>query len=453
MNKRDFFIGAMKAGRLGEKSWLLSAFSVVAPKAVDQGGGDWQTPYSTNPFDIVYMPAQGNEGVVGEITFSMPDPSSELTLSDYAFDSHNPQAPYSLKEKVVVTKDDLPNLQEKSVETTYGRLVANWLLLIYPFGTKIPYINRQFAIGEIEKLIERRLTSNPKDGEQEDPDKIYIYEYNKYRKAAGILNGLTQLCVPSATPKSLTRHPDAEKLRAELLEKYKDRLHDPATIAKIEGELIKLDREWLEGDEAMGFLIKSKSIEVVRKKSFYMVGAESSFGEAGENTLIERALSEGWDIEKLPQMANNLREGSFDRGAQTALGGEGTKFILRVMQNSQIEEEDCGTKHGFPVTITEDNKNQYIGNNLIVNGKVVAITEENVKGFLNKPQIMRSPMFCKTDRAGFCSTCMGARYGASPTGLATAASRIGSTFMSVFMASMHGKALSVAKYDYKASIT
>ena len=443
MNKREFFLAAMNANMLTKKAWLLSAFSLAMQTS--------DVPANLNPYDIIYIQSDDDDiPKIDGVKFIDGD-LNEIILSDYEFNSGDPQPPYQLKDTLTLNKGDVANLQ-KTIKATYGNLVANWLLLVYPFGSKLPYINERFSIKDVESDIERLLVSTPSDDEYEDASKIYVREYKKFQRAAGYITCLAQIAVPSATAKSMTGHPDRKKVKDELLTKYKGQLHNPSILAKIDGELTDLDREWLKDDPSTGFYIKPKSIDVVRKSAYYMMGSSGSFGDTSEESLISNSLADGWDMSKFPAMANAIREGSFDRGAQTALSGAGTKHILRVMQNTKIEEEDCGRKIGFPIMITDQNKKEYVGNYILKHGAPLLITEENVDGFIGKPQTMRSPMFCQTDHAGFCAVCMGKRYGSHPTGLATAASSIGTVTMMVFMSSMHGKALKVAKYNFKESL-
>lgn len=447
MNKREFFIKAMNAGRFAQKRWLIAAFSVMRPRV--------DAMADMRPWDILWVDRNTNsdkQSDNGQVVF-IDDKGEMIQLDDYEQDLKNPQPPFEFKDSITLTPNDLANVTKKELETTFGNAVANWLLCVHPFGSKIPYIEGRFGVKDVEKHIEKLMVDFPAEGEERQADKIYVDEYRVYRRSASLIDGLSQLCVPSATAKSMTRHPDTEKRRKELMAEYEGRLHDPAVIAKIEGELGKLDREWLEGDKSMGFYIKGKSLDVVRKKAHLAFGYETAFSEGGEGTFIERALTEGWDIEKLPEMASSLREGSYDRGASTALGGEAVKFILRVMQNTLVEEEDCKSKLGMPTTITKETQGQYLGNWVIVGKDVVQLTEENIASYLNKEVVMRSPMFCRTGRASFCATCIGGRYGEHPTGLATAASNVGSIFMATFMASMHGKALKTTKYDYKTALS
>ncbi|MAP19452.1 MAG: hypothetical protein CL582_00760, partial [Alteromonadaceae bacterium] len=379
MKLADFFKNAVKAGRLKQKGWIIAAFSVTKSNE--------ENPV-IQPWDIYY--SENDSGQL-QITFVGED-SMPVDIDDYEFSPEELNPPYRFREKLTIDKSIMPNIEGDKLKTTYGNVIANWLLCVYPFGDKIPYFEGKFKVTQVEGYIEKLLTTD--DGGERDPSKIYIDEYNKFRRAAGLLDGLSQLCVPSATRKTLTRHPDAEKLRAELLEKYKDKLHDPATVAKIDEALVNLDKEWLKGDRSEGFFIKAKSLNVVRKKAHYSMGLDQSFSESSETDFIPGSLSDGWDIDKLPTMASSLREGSFDRGAQTALGGEAVKFILRVMQNALVEGEDCGSKIGVKTQVTEANKKQMLGNNIISGGSVVKITEENVDKYVGKTVNMRTPLFC-----------------------------------------------------------
>lgn len=443
MKKADFFKEAISSSSGESLDWVFGAFSI---SLYDEDGDN-----ALGPYEIRYF-RENPESIFPTSVVFADQLGNEVEIDDYAYDPSNPKPPYEVTEILEINKGDLPNITKK-MESTYGRYLANWLLCVYPFHDKVEYINRRFGVGEIEKIIEKKLTSNSEGRGALPPQSISIDEYHKFQKACSLIDGLTQMCVPSATEKSMSAHPDAEKVRDRLLDENKDRLHDPAVIAMIEDQLKELDREWLKGDRSMGFYIKPKSINVVRKKSHYMMGSETSFAESTEGTVIPTSLREGWDMSKFPAMANNLREGSFDRGAQTALGGAATKEILRTMQNTQIEEEDCGAVLGVDVTIKKENSGEFIGNYHIKNGKSIEITEENVGELVDKPITMRSPLFCKTGRAAFCATCIGKKYAAHETGLATAAANITNIFMGIFMSSMHGKELSVQEWDIDETLS
>lgn len=446
MTKSEFFKAAMTAGCLKEKDWILKAFSIVLPNDKTQ-----DTPYVIKP---VYVGPESNvRGSNVGYEFYGPD-GETIILTDYVYDSKKPNPAFHLKEKITIVKGDIANMKEASMEVNYGNLLANWLLLALPFGDIIPYINGRFSyVKDIEPIIAKKLTSEPKDGVYL-PGVMYVSMYNKYRAAASLIAGLSQLCVASATFKSMSTHPDMGKLKASLLEKNKDRLHDPVVVANMEAEMIALDAEWLKGDPSEGFLIGGKSRTVIRKKTFMWEGIEDAFTEGKGGVLVTSNLGEGKKLEDLHLAANNIREGAFDRGAETALGGDEVKKMLEVMQNSTISEDDCGTKLGFPTKMSKELADISIGQYVFEkNGTQTLLTDENIGKYIGKDVSIRTTYFCKTGKGNVCKACIGKTYAEHPTGIATAISGVGSTFMYIFMASMHAKALDLARFDYKQHIT
>lgn len=436
MNLSEFFLVALNVGRLKDKTWILAAFSIVKN---DQG-------WNPRPYTILYK--EDDDGNLVDVLFH-DDEANVIYLDDYKFDKKNPQPPYKFKDPIHLAKGDLPNVF-KATATTYGNVVANWLWLVYPFNDKIEFITGKFGIqSHIEPILEKRLVSDPEDPETpRSKESIYVDEYLKFTKVKGLFDGLSQLCVPSADERTLTHHPDRDKVRKELQEKYKGQTQDPAIVAKIDKALVELDEEWVMGGESAGFFISGKQTKIARKKAYGQQGLEQAFHDVGvEPTYIPTALDDGWDRTKMPAIVNNLREGSFDRGFQTQLGGKGTKDILSLIQNSVISEDDCGSKLGIVETVTEKNKEEYIGNNFIIDGKVVRITEENINLVMNKPTTMRTAGYCKTKKGNFCKVCIGGRYENHPTGLATAGSSVTTKFMLLFMKRAHGTELKTTLYD------
>lgn len=431
--KLDFFIQAMKAECFRRRAWVFSAFSITREDKVE---GEVY-PYKIQRID-------------GKYAFHDPEKNLELTIIE---DSDGTIPLINHKERIHLGYThaiNLPQGVKQSFETTYGNLFFNYVALIYPFKDKIPFQFGRISAGAIEDIIASRLTSDLKDGEAPaDSNAIYVSEYLKFGEAMMYLSGFTQLWVPAGSAKTMTCHPDTPKVKAALLEKYKGQLHDPAIIAKIEAELVKFDKEqWLKGDPgAEGFLIKKKSTDVVRKKMFLMYGAEAGFDESVGANLITNSLQEGWDIDKFPDMLNVSRVGSFNRGAQTQLGGEAVKWLLRASSNMGIASDDCGTKLGIPITITENNAKMLLQRYLVVGEETVLLTDENISSFIGKTVIMRSPMFCKLDKTDYCAKCCGSKLSTHKTGLSMAVSDYGSSFLGMFMAAMHAKALQTAKMD------
>ena len=430
MKKRDYFLLAIQKELFRLKKWNIEIFSQIR----NTGSGDPEYDYQLFP---------------GESNYYFIDPESDEPVM--LEDAETGRPAFQFPEGVQLNPGDLPNVHEKK-ETTYGSVLANAILLVYPFGDKIDYVSGEFDLGAVEEEIGRRLTTDEKyweKGDRTHENPIYVSEYLNFIDAALSLEGFSQLSVPSATPKSLTTDPQIRKRRDELLKQYEGQLDDPAVVAKIEGELIEMDRNWIKGDLSEGFYHKSKSFDVVRKKMHLMHGYESGFDQ--DPDLIPNSLSEGWNSEKMPAMVNSLREGSFARGSMTELGGYATKIVNRMLQNSKVGEEDCGSTLGVEHRITEDNHKSFIGF-FLAESKPRLITESNVKGLIGKTKRIRSPMYCKTKKTDFCQTCVGLPNSEEEKGIPALVAEVTSQLMDASMQKAHGKALKTAKYDPKQSI-
>jgi hypothetical protein len=438
MSKASYFQNAMAAGEYKRRAWVISAFSLI-----HEGPEDWKVePYA---YRIVQTP-------VGHFYVNPEDPTSLLPIPQ----TKPGEPPFKIKDRVQLKKGTLVNL-DRDVETTYGNWFYNELNLCYPFGSKIPYLEGRISPSQIEGLILPRLKSN-KDpiaqqwsGEGRDPQWIYVDEYLRFADAMFSTVGFTQLCVPAATAKSMVAAPGIVQLKAKLLAENKDRLNDPAVIAKIQAELVQFDKDYLKGDPSSDFLITKKAFQVVRSKLFGMHGGETGFSESIEVDLIENSLSQGWNIDQMPLMIDAQRQGSFFRGAQTVLGGESVKWLLRASSNLSVVQEDCGTKLGLPMKVDGVNIGSLLGEAVVVDGKTSKVTRENQGEYLGKALLVRSPTFCKLPKTDFCAYCIGAQLAENVTGLSSAVTQIGSIFMDIYMQAVHGKQLTVAPMDFKTA--
>lgn len=347
---------------------------------------------------------------------------------------------------------DVPNLTQRVV-TRIGNVLFNYCTLVYAFGNKIPFQLGKVKIPAVEKLIVAKLVDDVDSPEMEDPDKIYVRELKRYIKAATSMAGLSTICVPAATPRTILPHPEAAALRKKLVAQYAGQLHDPAKVAIIAKELEALDREWIAGDPDAGFYQSDKSFGVIRMKMFGIFGAEQNFRQGGY-TFIEQPLEEGWDLAQLPAMIDSLRDGSYNRGAETALGGYEVKTILRTMSGSIISEDDCGVTHGLTTVVTKQNVNELIGHTVVLaDGTQVKVQPETTGNYVGQTVQLRTPGFCKTDNNNFCLTCFGDFIADKKQALGVVASELGSSLLLAFMKKMHGSALKTVKYDMFSRIS
>lgn len=433
MFKRDYFLLALENGLYLHKRWILEAFAMTRPSN------------DNREFTHHLM-------VLEDGRYAMRD--REQDDGYQIIEDAMPGEPlFRPLEKIVLKPGDLRNVYANTV-TTYGNALVNQLILVYPFGGKIPFVSGSVNLKAIEDVIQRRWDdSAPEIADQSDSlvAPIRTTEYHKFNEAVGQLPGLNQLCVPSATRKTMTADPEMIKRRNELLLEHKDQLHDPVVISRIVDELTKMDRAWMKGDPGDRFYFKAKSYDVVRMKVFIMQGISAGFGEAGE--LIPTSLDEAWDIAKLPAMINQLRDGSFSRGAQTALGGVEVKFNNRIFQNSTVAEQDCGSKRGIAVVMTPAKAPFYVGSYQLVSGQPVVLSEESLATLAGKTIEVRSPLYCRTEGANYCAKCVGDAISSTPEALSAYAAMIGSLFLTLFMSAMHGKSMKTAELDLDLMLT
>ena len=398
MNKRDFYLQAMRAGTYKKTAWNVSCYALTqeAPEA-------WLAdPY---PYRLVQKP-NGHYYV---------DPDSGALV--HITDSVAGQPLLEALEQIDLQVGDADNVYAPVV-TTYGNVLANYITIIYGLGGKVPFISGRFNSVDVEKNITPRLSDEWTDrlnvefkagkntAEEALAAPVYLSELKNFSDAAFSTVAYTQVFTPADSEKTLTGPPGLIEFRKSLIEKYKATLHQRETIGQIAKELVAFDAAYLKGDVAEGFLISKKSRNIVRMKMHLMYGTETGIEEKVDVTLIEKSLAEGWDIEKFPELNNALRAGAFNRGKQTESGGEAFKDLIRAAANFKINLDDCGAKYGMG--ITTGRKDWLIGfSAIIANGSSVRINNDNVGEYLNKYVRLRSPAFCKGDGSttSLCKTC------------------------------------------------
>lgn len=436
MDKISYLHAALKALCFIERSWITCAFAIV-----HEGPDDWKKdPY---PYRIVATPTG--------YSYVAEDKISLLPITD----AKGGEPLLDRKTKLTITPEHAPNLKEASVETSIGRLLYNWVMVIYPFGNKLRYYNELGA--SVEKIIDDFLplwVDAPADGTAIAEGAVTTEEYLKFCEAGDYLRGFSLLWVPGVTEKAITPPAGLAEYKAELLAKYDGQLHEPTIIAIINDLLVKFDAKNLAGDNSEGFLISDKARNIVRRKLYLMTGAEPGLEDKVDLDLIKNSLSEGWEISKFPAMIDTVRSGAFQRGAETMYGGEAVKWLMRASSNLAINGEDCGSKLGMPTTLTKDNIAHYRHFHAIVGEELVLIEEASVDKLVGAGEVLiRSPQFCQATLTDYCVVCAGPRLTVNKTGLSAAVTGQGSKLMLLAMGGAHAKALLLSRMDYKSAIT
>lgn len=389
----------------------------------------------------------------------------------------NQQQPLFTPQDIIELKrGDLVNVTG-TINTTVGITLINAAVLCVAFGSKVPFINSyKISPKEIEDIVESKFENdithdpilmrkylvddNPHrdspnihiDLPGEDPSKIYVREYLVCSKMMGQLICLENIIVPGLTAKSLTHHPDRDKVLKEVISQFKGKPIGPAEAAIIDKAMLDLDEKWLSDDPSRHLYTEGKA-KNSRKRMYYTYGYVEAFTSEQKGTFSEKSLSDGIDFTKLPELINSSYSGSISRGLETQYTGANKKVSDRIFQNASVIMDDCGTKLGVLSTITPgifktvvdmyyikpDGTNELIKSGDLdkLNGKVITI---------------RSPIYCNSPRLTKCSKCVGTRISMNPKGINIAASDIDSAFMVAKLKKMHSNTSSSTQYDYTTSI-
>lgn len=320
-----------------------------------------------------------------------------------------------------------------ALETTIGIFIANYLFLVYPFGDVIPYLNDEFSASKLEKRISIPLL----DGRISTRD-----VKDKYINAISLFGQSNEMICPNISEKTITIPKHIHDLRDKLVAENLEALEsgDASVMSDIEQKLIAEYKKHLEDDPSLHFLLKSKYFNVTLKKLFLTQGMTEKFGQPGKFTFISQPMGSGWKKENLPDIFNEVRQGSYARAVETANGGVIAKLILRVLQDTRISIDDCGTKRGEHIHGTKDQLKDFIWNYVIeADGKTALITEENIHEFVGRDLKIRTPGYCQATQ-GFCAKCFGRLFEVlGQKAFAPVANDFARTQTTNSLKSMHGK--------------
>lgn len=450
MDKFKYFIHAILNGNAGRTHWVKSVFSAMEHEFYDAGKHQLlpkdaprllQDQALTYPFRLF---RNKNDAGQIEIVFIHRNEQDESEIGVLGLAT--PKQPIlHFRDPITIDSSHIPTA-EGNINTCYGNFLLNWLLFYLPFGTKIPFQTGHLDGGACDKIVVSKFArSKPKPGKEPNPNEIQVSEYLVYQKNASYLDSWSSFATASMSILSLTPNAEVDKF---IKDSLKALGHPPTVteLATIEEKAAKMDREALKGTEDE-FFLNSKNYNVNRKKMFYIYGLEEGFGLS---TIVEQPLSEGIQTDKLPDYANALRAASFNRGAQTALGGVGVKRANQIFQSIRIASDDCNDKEGFRYVAYQ--VSDLSGTYVFMKDGLRIPTPEEATQLLGKEILIRSPMTCKEKTPHYCAKCVGESVAMLPNGVHNSVAAINSAEMLIFMKAMHGKSLSTVEYDIARSI-
>lgn len=364
----------------------------------------------------------------------------------------------NVRERVTVPANTVINWPSGG-DTDVGILLANFILLIGVFGTRIPYINGHIKIKAIENnyIVKHRAdfpNGDRNNFKDRDPTKFYIDDLENFGRAVDYIENFNDYFVPGGSQKMMTVHPDFFAYREALAKEYEGKLNNPIEAADFVNKLLKWDFDnWLKGDPGLGYLkVSSKSLKINRSRVLLTFGGENTLGKSDGINFVVKSLLEGWDIDNLDIYFNAQRFGSYSRGAETVLGGVVIKEMTTLSAHAKITYDDCGSAFGVPVAITGENFSNYVGTYYVdaKNKKAVRINEEDKEKIVGNKLSIRNPKYCHgphNSGVDFCAKCCGDKLAAKPKALGVAVNTIGQIFLEVYMGAAHIKELQSAKLD------
>lgn len=432
MDKRDFFMQCMAQGKYKLKPWVLRAFALVREtKTVEQ----------SEFYDIIQTPAG--------FFFKSPESGTLEPITGSGLIPGKPM--FHPKEKLRVKKGELPGIME-DMETDYGRILYHCIIFVYSFEDKVPFVNKALNMNAFEDDLASRLDDDVEEGKQEQRNRFYPRELIKYYEAMAYSRGLAMLCVPGASPKSMTIDPEILKRRDEIFNDPKVDLSNQAVAAQVEKELVDMDKKSFENDSASGFLISKKDFAIIRKKRFISFGSGAGLTPDSKTPYVKNSLRDGVDTTQFKAYNDEMRTGSYKRGVETMFGGELDKWLVRESSNIRVIA-DCGTTVGRPTYINEFNQLAMLGKYIVAGTKYVKLDETNIGTYMGKSVLRRSPAACRAPHPDYCAICLGDKLSMNPDAISIAFSQYGHAFMGESMSAMHGKSLSIARMDFLSEVS
>ncbi len=337
---------------------------------------------------------------------------------------------FMTNDKIKLTPKMYPYIKE-DVETTIGKLIFNRFIVeklgLYDNGIK--YINEQLGAGGLKKF-EMFSTKS---------DTSTFIDYIDRRDFL-LLNLYHIICV-SYTERVVKTSPKVRDYREKLIAKHVDKLDsgDVNTAALVEKELIDIAHKELEGDLGL---------------DLFDSGARGSFGNnyknnnlfkgpvlnyaTGKYDIVKSALIDGISKKELPIMARSELNAAYPKAVGTAVSGYLSKQLNAALQTVVLDKRgsDCGTKNTITITLNESDIGDFIFRYVVDNGKIVKLTYENFKNYINKPVQLRSIMMCTADKK--CNVCSGdMKYEQGIINIGFTGSTVGSAMTGLGMKKFH----------------
>jgi len=416
MKKADYFLKALELGFLEKSDWVRRCFLNVIDKESDE---------------FLYYDELGRPMVY------LDDSFNPLLIED-----HDGGPLLRVDDLIDIEKGSLRCL-DKTITTTYGILMVNYLFIEKGLSGKIPYINGEISLSKIEDILLPLLTTNPERDEVKKPDIIYVDDLIEMSKAELFVQEWANIFTVSKSRKAIQVPPELEAAKKnklkEMEKKYGDRLWtEEIHSVEYDDYLKAIDREFLKDDPSFGIVLSNKIIGQSRKKRLISFGFERNpFNHNEQGKMITRTLNDGISLkrEDFPTYVNSIRSGSLFRGVETQQSGSIAKSLVMATMGLSYEGNDCKTKKYRKINNVERGK-RFIGRYHKVGDKILRI--DKVSDIEGKTILLRSPMHCIGPISKVCKICAGDSASRTPTAPVLQATKFGGDLVNGDMKKMHG---------------
>lgn len=342
---------------------------------------------------------------------------------------------------------------KETIKTTIGRYVVNFLVFPNAFLEKFGYVNTPLTTDELDG-IEKKLGNMLLNDEILPQD---YCDYLNYGEFVGM--GMAFYMLPSMNYEMNKPIASVIKKRDELFNQYKEDIEagDSNVVDKVESELLKDAKAYLikSGNPSYDFYASGEFKFSNNYKKSSICGGAFIHPSTKKITVSKSNYMDGITVKDYPVFSNLVVAGGYARGVSTQDGGYETKKLNSAMQAVTLDEAvvDCGTKLTNNFVMPDDKKiyTLFINRYIVENGKLVLLTEQNIKNYAGKEVKLRSPLYCKGDN--ICRTCAGELFyklGMPNAGLLT--STFSGTLMNKSMKTIHDASIKFSKIDFSKYI-
>lgn len=391
-------------------------------------------------------------------TLSIPEVHNltKLTPNDITFDllidlfghigGNKPK--YEPEDKMTIPVGEYYN--KEPIETTVGRFIFNKTLIEKSGMVKVlGYINDVLTEGYFHNKLEGKIAVELIEG-RITTDQMYTYVDTR----DWLSLQLHALITPSFTQNTIKIHPEVQKLKNELFKKYEKELASGNAIiaSQIESELISKTKEVLKDDIGMDLYVSGArgSLGNNYKNIALMRGAVYNRA-TGKFEVVKNSLNDGLAVEDIPISSNTILEGAYPKACGTRDSGYISKKLLAECQTEFLgdKDSDCHTKRGIKIKLEPSMAKNYIYRYIMVNGKPIKLTADNIDKYIGKEVELRSPMTCiRTEKGEICNVCAGDfYYMVDNRAMGLSASRIGNALTKYNMKKFHDNVIKYTDVD------